>query len=73
MCNKIDNGKLRFDVEYLVSPAMHLLTFNSSQLMLIGNWLSGLDNVHWFIYLCQLNIIAALTGLVLVLRFQGRF
>ena len=35
---------------FTASRTMRLFMFNSSLFMLIGIWLSGFDNVHWFIY-----------------------
>lgn len=30
--------------------AMRMFLFNSTLFILVGIWLSGFDNVHWFIY-----------------------
>lgn len=51
---------------FTASKSMRLFMFNSSLFMLAGIWLSGVENVHWFIYFVPgFFLFAAATGLCL--------
>ena len=51
---------------FTASAAMRLFMFNSALFMLVGIWLTGFENVHWFIYFVPgFFIFAAVTGLCL--------
>lgn len=51
---------------FTASASMRMFMFNSSLFMLAGIWLSGFENVHWFIYFVPaFFIFAAATGLCL--------
>lgn len=46
------------------SKAMRFFLFNSSIYILIGIWLTGFEQVHWFIYLVPgFFLFAALSGI----------
>lgn len=46
------------------SKAMRLFLFNASVLMLVGLWLTGFDQVHWFAYLAPgFFLVAAASGI----------
>jgi len=51
---------------FAASASMRLFMFNSSLFILLGIWLTGFSNVHWFIYMVPaFFIFAAATGLCL--------
>ena len=51
---------------FTASASMRMFMFNASVFMLIGIWLSGFQNVHWFIYIVPIfYLFAAMTGLCL--------
>jgi len=51
---------------FTASASMRLFMFNSSAFIMIGIWLSGFQNVHWFIYAVPgFYLFAAMTGLCL--------
>lgn len=51
---------------FTASKAMRLFMFNSSLLILAGIWLTGFENVHWFLYLVPaFYVFAAASGLCL--------
>ena len=46
------------------SNAMRFFLFNAAVLMLVGIWLSGFRNVHWFSYIVPaFFLLAAATGI----------
>ena len=48
---------------FTASAAMRLFMFNSSLVILIGIWLTGFNNVHWFIYFIPaFYLFAAVSG-----------
>ena len=51
---------------FTASASMRMFMFNSALLILVGIWLTGFENVHWFIYFVPaFFIFAAATGLCL--------
>jgi len=48
---------------FTASASMRMFMFNASVFILIGIWLSGFDQVHWFIYFVPVFfLLAAVTG-----------
>ena len=51
---------------FTASKVMRLFMFNVSMIILLGIWLTGFENVHWFLYVVPaFFIFAAATGLCL--------
>jgi len=49
---------------FTAGAAMRLFMFNASLIMLLGIWLTGFDQVHWFLYFIPVFFMfAAATGL----------
>ena len=58
---------------FSASNTARLLFFNISVLVMIGVWLTGFDNVHWFVYVLPgFMLIAAATGFCPGLLISGR-
>ena len=46
------------------SKAMRFFFFNTAAIILIGIWLTGFDQVHWFLYTVPVfNLFAAAFGI----------
>jgi len=59
------------------TKAMRLFLFNAATMILIGIWLSGIEQVHWFIYLVPAFFLFAAAvgicpGLIMAQKLVGK-